>query len=85
MPNILSYVDKPVSGKEIKQWIVEHTTRDTEYSKIARTMQRYMNLNDSCMYCVVTSPPGTGVGEQKIGRPNVVKMEHDYKKEDLGG
>lgn len=73
--NILSYVT-PLSGREIKDWIVEHTTRQTEYSKIARTMLRYMNLADSAMYRIDVSPVGTGIGERRKGRPNVTKIKN---------
>ena len=73
--NILSYMT-PISGSEIKSWIVEHTTRQTEYSKIAYTMLRYMNLDDSTMYQIEISPVGTGSGERRTGRPNVVKIKN---------
>ena len=73
--NILSYMT-PISGSEIKSWIVEHTTHQTEYSKIARTMLRYMNLADSAMYRIDVSPVGTGIGERRKGRPNVTKIKN---------
>lgn len=74
MKNILSYVRKPLTGSEIKAWIVEHTKRQTEYTRIARSMMRYMNLQDEELYEIVLAPSGTGVGEQKRYKPNVIKV-----------
>ena len=71
--NILSCVNKPICGAEIKAWIVEHTSRDTEYSRIARSMLHYMNIRDDALYFVITSPSGTGCGEKKKGKPILVK------------
>ena len=75
MKNILSYVRKPLTGSEIKAWIIEHTKRQTEYTRIARSMMRYMNLQDEELYEIVLSPSGTGVGEQKRYKPNVIKVK----------
>lgn len=75
MKNILSYVRKPLTGSEIKAWIVEHTKRQTEYTRIARSMMRYMNLQDEELYEIVLAPSGTGVGEQKRYKPNVIKVK----------
>lgn len=75
MKNILSYVRKPLTGSEIKAWIVEHTKRQTEYTRIARSMMRYMNLQDEELYEIVLAPSGTGAGEQKRYKPNVVKIK----------
>lgn len=75
MKNILSYVRKPLTGSEIKAWIVERTKRQTEYTRIARSMMRYMNLQDEEMYEIVLAPSGTGVGEQKRYKPNVIKVK----------
>ena len=71
--NILSYVNKPICGAEIKAWISEHTSRDTEYSRIARSMLRFMNIRDDALYFVIASPSGTGCGEKKKGKPILVK------------
>lgn len=75
MKNILSYIRKPLTGSEIKAWIVEHTKRQTEYTRIARSMMRYMNLQDEELYEIVLAPSGTGVGEQKRYKPNVIKVK----------
>lgn len=71
--NILSYVNRPICGAEIKKWIIEHTSRNTEYSRIAKSMLRYMNIRDDTFYFIVTSPSGTGCGEKKSGKPILVK------------
>ena len=71
--NILSYVNRPICGAEIKRWITEHTSHETEYTKIARLMLRYMNIRDDTLYFIVTSPSGTGCGEKKSGKPILVK------------
>ena len=42
-----------------KSWIAENTKQNTEYSRIARSMLRYMNLRNDCLYLIVTSPPGS--------------------------
>lgn len=44
MKNVLSYINRPLFGAEIKSWIAENTKQNTEYSRIARSMLRYMNL-----------------------------------------
>ena len=75
MENILSYINKPTSGKIIKQWILFHTVNQTEYTKIAKTMARYMNLNDDCPYVIELRPTGTGCGERKRCEPNIRKFE----------
>lgn len=72
--NILSYVNRKLSGAEIKAWIAENTNQETEYSRIANSMIRYMNLQDETLYRVVLDPPGTGCGERKRYRPNVVRV-----------
>lgn len=76
MKNILSYVRKPLSGSEIKAWIVEHMKQQTEYTRIARSMMRYMNLQDETLYEIVLAPSGTGAGERKRNKPNVVKVKN---------
>ena len=73
MKNILSFVNRPLLGKEIKEWIYFHTEYDTEYSKIARRMLRYLNLNEQSEYILEITPKGTGCGEKRHGYPNVVK------------
>ena len=75
MENILSYMNKPISGEIIKQWILFHTVNQTEYTKIAKTMARYMNLNDDCPYVIELRPSGTGCGERKGYKPNIRKFE----------
>lgn len=73
MKNILSFVNKSISGKQIKEWILCHTFNETEYTKIARAMMRYTNLRDDCNYYIELRPSGTGCGEQKRYKPNVRK------------
>ena len=75
MVNILSYTNTPISGKTIKQWILFHTVNQTEYTHIARTMMRYMNLNDDHQYVVELRPSGTGCGERKRYKPNIRRFK----------
>ena len=44
-------------------------------SHIARTMMRYMNLNDDCPYVIELRPSGTGCRERKRYKPNIRKFE----------
>ena len=76
MKNILSYIHRPLLGSDIKTWITENTTHSTEYSGIARSMLRYLNLDGDILYMVVTSPPGTACGKQNTGKPIIVRAEH---------
>lgn len=46
MKNVLSYINRPLFGAEIKSWIAENTKQNTAYSRIARSMLRYMNLRN---------------------------------------
>lgn len=80
MKNILSFVNKPISGKTIKQWILFHVVNQTKYTKVARTMTRYMNLIDGRQYRVELRPVGTGCGERKIHKPNIRKFEQSQSK-----
>lgn len=75
--NILSYVNRSLKGYEIKEWIHFHTHHDTEYSKIAQHMCRYMNIRDDLEYTIDLSPSGTGCGETKRYYPNVIKKGGD--------
>lgn len=62
MKNILSF-NSPLRGKEIKDWIRYHTETQTEYSRIAKKMQRFLNISDNDMYDVYTSGVGTSAGK----------------------
>lgn len=72
--NILSYTNCPLTGADIKAWIIEHTDWETEYTHIARRMLRYINLKDEALYRIDLRPSGTGVRERKKYKPNVVKI-----------
>lgn len=37
-------------------------------------MKRYTNLIDETMYVISTSPSGTGCGEKKKDKPNVIHV-----------
>lgn len=75
MKNVLSYINRPLFGAEIKSWIAENTKQNTEYSRIARSMLRYMNLRNDCLYLIVTSPPGSASGKRNTGKPIVVRAK----------
>lgn len=72
MVNILSCNGKAFPGKEIKAWIEYHALNQTEYSRIARSMMRYRNLVDDKYYWIRLRPAGTGCGEVKRYRPDVI-------------
>lgn len=75
MENILSYVKRPVSGREIKEWIRYHVLNETEYTRIARRMTRYLSCSDDRLYVVETTSVGTGCGERRSGFPVVRRFE----------
>lgn len=76
MKNILSYNNKKVSGKEIKNWICFNIENKTEYSRIAKSMNRYLDtLIDNRSYKIELSPNGTGCGEKKNNKPNVIFVD----------
>lgn len=72
MENILSFVNKPLTGKEIKDWIDYHLCHQTEYTAMAQRMERFKNIDNSRLYKIVLSPPGTGCGETRRYHPIVV-------------
>lgn len=75
MKNILSFVNRPLTGREIKAWVCFHTSHDTEYSKIARYMCRYLNIDDNSEYYLELDSPGSGCGEKIRYRPRVIKIK----------
>lgn len=82
MKNVLSYINRPLFGVEIKSWIAENIKQNTEYSRIARSMLRYMNLRDDRLYIIVTSPPGSASGKRNTGKPIVVEQKKGCHYED---
>lgn len=50
MKNILSYTNKSIKGKEIKEWIRFHIENQTEYTKEAQQMIDYLNISDDAEY-----------------------------------
>lgn len=75
MKNILSYVNRPVYGREIREWVQYHVLNETEYSRIARRMTCYLNCLDDRLYVVETTAEGTGCGERRRGFPVVRRFE----------
>lgn len=75
MRNILSYTNRPLLGADIKEWIIENTKQKTEYTNIAYSMLRYLNLRDDGLYQIVLAPSGTGAGERRRYKPNVVRIK----------
>lgn len=73
MENILSFVNRPIFGVKIKEWITYHIEHETEYSSTARSMTRYLNVLDDRAYIVNLSPAGTGCGERKKKRPTLIR------------
>jgi len=53
LKNILSYESsKKIKGKDIKEWIIYHTTNKTNYTKIAGQMKKYMNIDNEQYYTI---------------------------------
>lgn len=76
MKNILSYNNCKFCGKEIREWICYHVKNKTKYTRIAKSMIRYVDtLVDDRIYRIDLSPSGTGCGEKKRHKPNVVLIE----------
>ena len=77
MRNILSYkYNSLFTGAEIREWIGYHMNNKTEYYKIAYSMRRYLEtMHDDREYCINIRPSGTGGGEEKIGKPNILLCE----------
>lgn len=77
MRNILSYkYNSRFTGAEIREWIEYHINNKTEYYKIAYSMRRYLKtIQDDREYCISLRPSGTGCGEVKIGKPNLLLCE----------
>lgn len=68
--NVLSYVNRALSGADIKKWIINN-----QNLPIARSMLRYRNLVDDRLYDIDLRPNGTACGEVRRGKPNVVRHE----------
>jgi len=74
--NILSFNGKNILGKEIKEWIKFHIENQTEYSKMAKTMERYLEtIIDERNYKIDLAPKGTGCGERKRYHPNIILVK----------
>ncbi len=73
MKNILSFNGKPVTGKEIKDWIKYHMKHETSHSDMARKMEKFMNVSDDVFYHVWPSPPSPACGQVQKNRPIVVR------------
>lgn len=73
MRNILSYQNERFTGAEIREWIEYHINNKTEYYKIAYSMRRYLEtIYDDREYCINLRPGGTGCGEEKRYKPNLI-------------
>ena len=79
MVNILSVTNKPLLGKEIKEWILFHQDNETEYTKMAKRMARFENISDDKLYKIVLRPSGTGCGEIKRYHPIIVNVFDNWK------
>lgn len=44
------------TGKEIKEWIDYHTNNETSKTKIANSLSKYTNINDTDLYAVRKDP-----------------------------
>ena len=44
------------TGKEIKEWIDYHTNNETSKTKIANSLSKYTNINDTHLYAVRKDP-----------------------------
>ena len=73
MRNILSF-QQPLSGKEIKAWIAFHMANETEYTPIAKQLQRFNNISNEEKYRINTRPGKSWHGKEHKYKPNVVRV-----------
>ena len=74
MKNILSYNNKPILGKDIKDWIKYQIKHEAHYSAIAKRMEKYMNIHDDVLYHVIPSRPSTACGQIEKNRPVIIRQ-----------
>lgn len=84
MRNILSYQPNGCFiGAEVREWIEYHINNKTEYYKIAYSMKRYLEtIQDDREYSINLRPSGTGCGEEKIDKPDLIlckRMRRKYE------
>ncbi len=73
MQNILSF-QRPLLGKEIKEWVSFHTANETEYTSIATRLKRYDNLADEGLYRISMHPRKSWHGKEHKYKPNVIRI-----------
>ena len=76
MPNILSF-QRPLLGKEIREWVSFHTEHETEYTPIAVQLKRFDNIADEKRYRINMHPRKSWHGMEHKFKPNVVRVEED--------
>ncbi len=70
--NILSF-QRPLLGKEIKEWVSFHTANETEYTSIAAHLKRYDNIADDGKYRIDMHPRKSWHGKEHKFKPNIIR------------
>ncbi len=76
MPNILSF-QRPLLGKEIKEWVSFHTENETEYTPVAVWLKRFDNIADGKTYRIEMHPRRSRHGKEHKFKPNIVRVDED--------
>lgn len=79
MQNILSF-QRPLLGKEIKEWVSFHTANETEYTPIATQMMRYDKLSDEETYRIIMHPRRSWHGKEHKYRPIITRLNKEQNK-----
>ena len=81
--NILSF-QRPLLGKEIKEWVLFHTDNETEYTPIAVQLKRFGNIVDEKTYRIDMHPRKSWHGKEHKFKPNVVRINENSLSNELG-
>ena len=76
MQNILSF-QRPLRGKEIKEWVSFHIANETEYSRIAAQLKRFDNITDEGTYRIIMHPRKSWHGTEHKYRPIVIRQNKE--------
>jgi len=73
IPNILSF-QRPLLGKEVKEWVSFHTEHETEYTAIAVQLKRFGNISDEANYRIVMRPRKSWHGKECKYKPVLLSV-----------
>ena len=74
--NILSF-QRPLRGKEIREWISFHTEHTTEYTPIAVQLKRFNNISDEGEYRIDMHPRKSWHGKEHKTKPIVERINKE--------